>query len=142
MATTYVVTADRLDTIAKDGNRVKHYRGEPITGLSAEDVARFKAAGAIAPSSNEAAKAAKEDPGAPNPAEVADVEAVSAPLPTGITVPQASEIVPEVQSTPVVAKPPRAGSTDAWREYAVASKQLTEDEAKKKSRDQLRDELN
>lgn len=142
MATTYVVTADRLDTLDKDGvRRIKHYRGESISGLSAADVDRFKRAGAIASPSNEEAKAAKEAPVAPNPAAVSDVADVTTPDPTGITVPQASDIVPAVQSQPAVVQPPRAGSTEAWRTYAVASGQLSEDEAKKRSRDDLRDSL-
>lgn len=142
MATTYVVTATRLDRIDKDGKRKKYYRGDPITGLSAEDVERYKRGGAIASASNEDAKAAKADETAgPNPSETSTGDP-STPEPTGITVPQASDIVAAVQSTPAAVKPPRAGSTDAWRTYAVASGQLTEDEASKKSRDDLRDALN
>lgn len=141
MATTYTVTATRLYVRQDDGTDKRYDYGQSVSGLSAEDVERFKNAGAIATPASDEAKAAKEAPVEPAPGEASD-GAPSAPLPTGQTDPKASEVVPAAASAPVVTKPPRAGSTDAWREYAVASKQLTEAEAKKKSRDQLRDELN
>lgn len=141
MATTYTVTATRLDRVDKDGKRKKFYRGDPITGLSAEDVERYKVAGAIASGSSDDAKAAKDDPATANPAETSDPAAVTAPVPTGLAQPQASDIVSVQNSPQPIVKPPRAGSTEAWREYAVASGQLTQEEADKKSRDDLRDTL-
>lgn len=142
MATTYTVTATRLDRIDKDGKRKKYYRGDSISGLSAEDVERYKGAGAIASGSSDDAKAAKDDPAAANPAETSAADAVTTPDPTGLAQPQASDVVPQKNSAQPVAKPPRAGSTDAWRDYAVQSGQLTQEEADKRSRDDLRDSLN
>lgn len=141
MATSYTVTATRLDRLDKDGKRRKYFRGDSISGLSAEDVERYKGAGAIGSSGSDEAKAAKADPVEANPAATSDGD-VTTPDPTGITVPQASDVVAVVQSTPPAEKPPRAGSTAAWRTYAVDSGQLTEEEAKARSRDDLRDSLN
>jgi hypothetical protein len=74
MATSYVVTATRLHLFDKDGNRVKRYRGDTVTGLSDADVKRLKAAGAIATHSGDEANAAKADPATPNAAETSDGE--------------------------------------------------------------------
>lgn len=69
MATSYVVTSTRLYTFDKDGNRVKHYRGDTVTGLPEAEVKRLKAAGAIASHSGADANEAKATPTGPNPAE-------------------------------------------------------------------------
>ncbi|WP_431231524.1 hypothetical protein ACQ856_18350 [Mycolicibacterium psychrotolerans] len=169
MAASYTVVSDRLHVV-KDGRRKTFYRGDKLPAglLNAEQVERFKSLTAIAPSADDAAEAAKADPGAPNPAEVSDPDAVSTPLPTGIAQPQASEIVPVVQSVPLVEdpdapaapvvplasdivaqqnsagavkRPARAATVEAWRKYATDSGQLTADEAEGKSKEQLRELL-
>lgn len=100
MATTYTVSADRLYVRQDDGTDKVYYRGQPVTGLSSEDVDRFKKAGAIV--SGAAATDARENPGGPNPAETSDPADASAPVPTGQTVPPASSIAPLQQAAPVV----------------------------------------
>lgn len=134
MATTYTVTATRMFVRQDDGTDKEYRRGDSVSGLSSDDVERFKKAGAIA--SGEEAQRAKATP-EPNPD---DVE-VSEPLPTGITRPQASEIVPDVASAPPMARPAKAANKEAWVDYAVRSGQMTQDDAEAKSRDKLRDEL-
>ena len=142
MSGSYVVIATRLDTVGEDGRRVKHYRGETLSGLSDADVARFKAAGAIAAPSNEAAAAAKEDPAGPNPAESSDAAAVTEPAKTGLADPQASDIVAAGNANaPAARRPAKAATAEAWRTYAVESGQLSREEADLATRDQLRDTL-
>lgn len=164
MSGSYVVVSTRLDTVDEKGRRTKHYRGDTITGLSEADVDRFKSAGAIAAPSNDEAKAAKADPAEPNPAEtsapaddtsvpqasdiVASVNAGAAPaqdpepVTPEATVPQASDIVAQGNSgVGQLKRPVKAATVDAWRTYAVESGQMTEDEAKAHTRDQLRDAL-
>lgn len=139
--TSHVVTATVLYTLDKDGNRVPHLRGENVSGLSSEDVARFKACGAIASPSNAAATEAKGHPAEPDYAatSLGDVTTAERHDPD----PSASEIVAASNSgtVPAALKPPKAGTKESWVTYAVASGQLTEDEAKEKTRDELRDEL-
>lgn len=142
MSASYVVVATRLDTI-EDGRRVKHYRGEILTGLSDADVDRLTSAGAIATPSTDEAKAAKDDPAGPNPAETSDPAAVTEPAKHGLTEPQASDIVAAGNggAAPAVKRPPKAATVDTWRTYAVESGQMTEDQAKAHTRDELRDTL-
>lgn len=142
MATTYVVTATRLDRVdEKTGERKRYYRGDPVTGLSEVDVDRYKRAGAIASSSNDEAKAAKDAPASPNPAETSNPEAASAPIPTGISTPQASDVVAEKNSPPPLERPANAASQEAWAEYAVMTGQLTNEEAAKLKRNEIRDRV-
>lgn len=163
MSGSYVVVATRLDTVDEKGRRTKHYRGDTITGLSEADVDRYKSAGAIAAPSNDEAKAAKADPAEPNPAETSDPEPASIPLASDIvaannggaepaqneppaapepTEPQVSDIVAQANSgAGQLKRPVKAATAEAWRTYAVESGQMTEDEAKAHTRDQLRDTL-
>jgi hypothetical protein len=137
--TSYVVTADVLYTMGKNDQRVPHLRGESVTGLSPEDVERFKACGAIASPTNPDAKAAKAHPAE---ADFAATSAGPATQPVRHEDPPASEIVAAKNSggaQPV--PPPKTATKEAWAAYAVDSGQLTADEAKGKSRDELRDEL-
>lgn len=139
--TSHVVTATVLYTLDKDGQRVPHLRGENVSGLSAEDVTRFKACGAIASPSNAAATEAKGHPAEPDYAATSIGE-VTAPVRHDPD-PSASEIVAAGNSgtVPTALKPPKAGTKEAWATYAVDSGQLSADEAKDKTRDELRDEL-
>ncbi|AYB69352.1 hypothetical protein SEA_GANCHO_9 [Mycobacterium phage Gancho] len=145
MSAGYVVVATRLDTVDDNGRRTKHYRGEKVTGLSAADVKRFKAAGAIADASTDEAAAAKADPAEANPAETSAAEAVTEPAKTGLPEEPASAVVPAVQSEANTAEAPKRPANTAtaavWREYAVASGQFTADEAADLTRDELRDRL-
>lgn len=137
--TGYVVTATVLYTLDKDGQRVAHLRGEPISGLSAADVERFKGCGAIASPGNPDAREAKLHPA------VADHAATSTgpvTAPVRHEDPPASEIVAAHNSGGARAvKPPKTATKEAWESYAVESGQLSPDEARGKTRDKLRDEL-
>lgn len=122
----YVVTATRLYTLDKDSNRVRHFRGDKISGLSAADVERFKLAGAIAAVSSDEAKAATEAPETTHPAEVS-----APPDPDDLPDPLASDIVAAQNSGGSGAKrPAQVASKEVWQRYAVESGQLTEAEAK------------
>jgi hypothetical protein len=136
MSGKFTVTADRLSTADKDGNRTRYYRGDTITGLPEADVERFLRAGAIAKPSEPVAKDAEE-----HPAEVPHGES-SWPEESD-ALPPASAIVAERNSTaPVtVERPPNAATKERWVEYAVASGQLSEDEAESLTRDKLRDRV-
>lgn len=143
MATSYTVTADRLHVVDPDtGKRRTYYRGDSVSGLPKAAADRYKGLGAIASAGGDAAAEAKDNPTAPNPSEASTGEP-TAPAPTGITVPQASEIVADTNggAAPAVVRPPNAGTTEAWRDYAVQSGQLTREEADAKGRDALRDSL-
>lgn len=148
MSTTYTVVSDRLHVIVDGGRKRTFYRGDSISILTKEQADRFKRLGAIASGGNDAAEAAQadaENPSVatgPNPAELSDGDA-SAPSPTGITVPQASEIVPTLNAgaAPAVQRPAKAATAEAWKKYAVDSGQLTKEEAAEKTRDELRDTL-
>lgn len=128
MATSYVVTATRLYTLDKDtGDRIKHYRGDTVTGLSDADVKRFKAAGAIATHSGEDANAAKADPAAPNPAETSlgDPTVSESHNPEGGS---ASTLVAEANSAPAVPpRPAKAADLPTWQAYAEAKGVALED---------------
>lgn len=140
MAKEFVVTSTRLYRLVEDHEgklrkRQRHFRGEVISGLSDEDVERFTAAGAIVPKGDkEAAELAQATPAAPHPAEVG-----APPEPTGP--PSASDLMGAANSTPPVARPARAATKEVWANYAVASGQMSAEQAKGKSRDALRDEL-
>lgn len=135
---TFVVTATRLRANVDGKTRVRFFRGDKISGLSDEDVARFKAAGAIASPKDDTAKAATDaaeaDPsiGAPHPSEVSDPAVESAPVDPNA----ASAIVAEA-NTNTVRKPAQAATQEAWAKYAVESGQLTEAEAGRLSKAEL-----
>lgn len=125
MATEYVVTSTRLYTMVKD-KRVKFHRGDKISGLSAADVERYKAAGAIAAVSSDEAKAATKAPEAVHPSEVSEP-----PDPETEPAPLASAIVAAKNSGGTGAKrPAQVASKEVWQTYAVESGQLTAAEAK------------
>lgn len=131
-ATTYVVTSDRLWRVGEGGAYVTYFRGDTVTGLSEEDVERYKRAGAIASHSSDDARAAKEAPAVRHPAELSDSEPAAAP--------QASDIVAEVNATAQPRElPAKSASKEAWTEYAVSTGQLTEDECDALGRDGIRD---
>lgn len=136
MSSKYIVTADRLATADKEGNRTRYYRGDEISGLSESDVDRFTKAGAIAAPSKPEAKEAEE-----HPAEVPHGESSWPEDPPEH--PSASAIVADRNSAPAVtvARPPNAATKERWVEYAVASGQLSEDEAESLTRDKLRDRV-
>lgn len=134
----HVVLSTVLYTLDEEGERVVHLRGDTLTGLSKTDVARFIAAGAIAEAGDDAAKAAKAAPVEQHPA---DLDPAAGEPERHETVPRASEIVDLSNSTPVPVKPAKAATKEAWASYAVSSGQLTDEEAKAKTREQLRDEL-
>lgn len=144
----YVVTATRLYTLeanelddGKRTKRVRHFRGDVIGGLSEEDVERYTAAGAIVPKGDkEAAELAQATPAAPHPAETGDPGDPAAG-PRKPVDPQASDIVAAQNSATPVAKPAKAATKEAWANYAVASGQMSADQAAKKTRDELRDTL-
>jgi hypothetical protein len=140
MADSYVVTATVLYTRDKEGNQSRYFRGETVSGLSKDDVERFKAANAIASPGDAEAKDAKA-----HPAE-ADHAATSVGPRTEPERhepdPSASEIMAARNSgISAVKRPPNTATDKVWREYAVESGQMTEEQAKKLSRDELRDEL-
>lgn len=140
MADGYTVTATVLYTLDKDDQRVAHFRGDTVTGLSKADVDRFKAAGAIASPGDAEAKDAKAHPAVADYAADSSGEA-SQPR-RHEPDPRASEIVAASNSgISAIKRPPNAATVDVWRDYAVESGQKSQDEAKKMSRDELRDEL-
>lgn len=136
MSGKFTVTADRLSTADKDGNRTRYYRGDSISGLPDADVDRFLRAGAIAKPSEPVAKEAED-----NPADVPHGES-SWPEESD-EIPAASAIVAERNSSPPPAavRPPNAATKERWVEYAVESGQLTADEAESLTRDKLRDRV-
>lgn len=107
MSAAYVVTAailnqrigaPRVGNDPKWRSQIKRFRrGDVVTDLSADDIARHLKSGSIAKKSSEEAKAAKEDPAPAAPAPVADEAADPAePL----------------------ERPARAASKDVWEAYA------------------------
>lgn len=165
MSTTYVVTADFLFV---DGKPRPLLRGDTISSLSADDVARHKAAGNIAASSSEDAKEARATPNTgPEPETVpvshdpeggsasALVAAANSPAPAdedddieggpdthhGDGDPT-SAIVAATNSSPSVSgqRPAKAASKAAWVDYAI-TRGADPDEAAAMSRDDLRDKF-
>lgn len=136
--TDYVVTATRLYTSDKDGNRTRHLRGDTVSGLSDADVKRFKLAGAIASPSNEDAKAAKDDPELVAFAETSDGD-VTTPDHTGLPDPTASELLAEANSASAAApeRPAKTAREDTWRTYAVSTGAVSAAEAEDMSRADL-----
>lgn len=83
----------------------KHRRGDTVSDLSKEDIARHLKTGAIATKSSDEAKTAVEYPTIPAPVEV--------PVPPDV--PTAGAAVVEIE------RPKQAASKADWEEYAVAS---------------------
>lgn len=108
----------------------RYYRGDTVTDLSAADVERHLATGAIAPKSSAEAKAAKDEP----PPEPADLEYVAPADQPGPVVAEASVVrAPDAE----VAKPRNAATKAAWVDYAV-SKGWDREAAEGLTRDKLR----
>lgn len=156
----WVVLSARLYTLHPRGkgdprHQQKNVRGDVLTGLSEDDVARWTRAGAIAPYGDPAAEAAQTPAAAAvHPAEVSVADALAA-VPTQ-TDPPASAIVAEqnVVAPPaptsvvsvsdgaeLVSRPPKSATKDKLVAYAVASGQMTEEKALATSRNELRDKL-
>ncbi len=105
----YVLTASVFHH-TEDGRRVRYRRGDEIAGLSADEVARLTAAGAIAAAGSKAGKAAADEPG--------DAPAAAPPLPEPGP-DQATQIV-AASNTNRPPRPKAAESVEVWRDYAVA----------------------
>lgn len=155
----WVVVSDRLYTLHPKGNgdprhQQKHFRGDVLTGLSDDDVKRFTKAGAIAADGDPAAEAAQTPAPPVHPAEVSVADALAA-VPTQ-TDPPASAIVAEQNAVAppaptsivsvsdgaeITSRPPKAAVKNEFVKYAVASGQMTEEEALATPRDELRDKL-
>lgn len=149
----------RLDPAGKGDPRrqVPHDRGTVLTDLSDAEVDHFVAAEGIAPYGSDAAKAAMAGPAwpvhpsageAPSGPAIADERAAAAvdyaptPAPTSVvSISDGPDFDDAADGSEVVKRPPKSGSADAWRTYAVESGQLTEDEAAATSRDKLRETL-
>jgi hypothetical protein len=155
----WVVLCARLYTLHPRGkgdprHQQKNVRGDVLTGLSEDDVARWTRAGAIALYGTPEAEAARTPVTAAHPAEVSVADALAA-VPTQ-TDPPASAIVAEqnVVAPPaptsvvsvsdgaeLVSRPPKSATKDKLVAYAVASGQMTEEKALATSRNDLRDKL-
>lgn len=118
MATSYVVTATRLYTLDDDGFRVRHSRGETVTGLSDADVKRHKAAGNIAPHSSKDADAARDDAAGPNAAETStgDPTVSESHNPEGGSASELMAVANSDQSA--VPRPAKAADLATWQSYA------------------------
>ncbi len=117
----YVVVATRLDELLADGSERKHYAGAVVTTLSAEDVARHLATGAIRP-----------EGGASAATDVDQVDVDAADHPVELDDPERD--VQTVQR----ARPKAAQSVEVWRDYAVAVG-IGEDEAAGMTKRQIQD---
>lgn len=130
--TDYVVVANRLYTSDKDGNnRVRHLRGDTVSGLSEADVKRFKLAGAIASKSSDDGQAAVDDPDTLAPGELSDGDPTQ-PEHTGLPDPTASELLAEANSAPTVPqlqRPAKTAREETWRTYAIDSGAVSEADA-------------
>lgn len=140
MATSYVVTATRLYTYDKDGNRKRYLRGDTVTGLSEDDVKRHKAAGNIATHSGKDAEAAKADPATLNPAETStgDPTVSETHNPEGGS---ASELMAIANSNTAPPRPAKAADLPTWQAYAEGQGVALEDaDGKAKTKAELQAE--
>lgn len=107
----YVVTSDVLYHTV-DGVRRRYKRGDTITGLSDDTVARYSAASAIAKPSSGSAQAAQDEPGD----DLRPAPDAGQPTPdtaSHITAAAASGVAP-------IPRPPTAAGVAIWRKYAIA----------------------